>query len=58
MKGKDLNFQVLQPKGVSDADLDCSCMSLTVAQNDGLIGPSMLYCPYAPSVVHPDHSTT
>ena len=27
----DLNFQVLQPTGVSDADMDCSGMSLTVS---------------------------
>ena len=43
MKGKDLNFQVLQPKGVPDADLDCSGMSLTVAQNDGFCAQGFLF---------------
>ena len=43
MKVKDLNFQVLQPKSVSDADLDCSGMSLTVAQNDGFGAHSGLF---------------
>ena len=43
MKGKDLNFQVLQPKGVPDADLDCSGMSLTVAQNDGFCAQGVLF---------------
>ena len=42
-KGKDLNFQVLQPTVVSDADLDCSCMSLTVAQNDGFCAHGFLF---------------
>ena len=43
MKGRDLNVQVLQPTGVSDADLDCSGMSLTVAQNDGFCAQGFLF---------------
>ena len=43
MKGRDLNFQVLQPTGVSDADLDCSGMSLTVAQNDAFCAQGFLF---------------
>ena len=43
MKGKDLNFQVLQPTGVSDADPDCTGMSLTVAQNDGFCAQGFLF---------------
>ena len=43
MKGSDLNCQVLQPRGVSDADLDCSGMSLTVAQNDGFCAQGFLF---------------
>ena len=43
MKGKDLNFQVLQLTGVSDADLDCSGMFLTVAQNDGFCAQGFLF---------------
>ena len=43
MKGMDLNFQVLKPTGVSDADLDCTGMSLTVAQNDGFCAQGFLF---------------
>ena len=43
MKGRDLNLQVLQPMGVSDADMDCTGMSLTVAQNDGFCAQDVLF---------------
>ena len=43
MKGMDLNFQVLLLMGVSDADPDCTGMSLTVAQNDGFCAQGLLF---------------
>ena len=43
MKGRDLNFHILQPVGVSDADLDCTGMSLTVVQNDGFCAQGFLF---------------
>ena len=43
MKGMDLNFQVLQPTGVSDTDPGCTGMSLTVAQNDGFCAQGFLF---------------
>ena len=32
-----------RPNDVSDADLDCSGMSLTVAQNDGFCAQGVLF---------------
>ena len=43
MKGMDLNFQVLQLAGVSDADMNCTGMSRTVAKKAGFCAQDFLF---------------